>query len=341
MKLTFTEIRKRVESEWDAYYLLEQLRWADGVVCPHCGNTKAYFLNPANGKSRATRTGATSQRRVWKCAGCRKQFSVLTGTIFHGTKVPIAIWLFVMVDMCSDKNGISAREVNRKYGVTVETAWHMLHRLREAMKRDPLAGVLAGTIVADETYVGGDPKNKHASKKAAKVVPVRVQPGAQRPNQHTDKTAVLALVNTETGEIRGEVVTDTTVTGATVSKFLGNHVAIAESVLHTDESRVYSEIGKQFTDHQTVNHKQGEYVRGNVTTNQAEGFFAQLKRSIDGTHHSVSPAHLHRYVNEFAFRRSTCKMVDSERLQMMIDQAAGRRLTYKPLTAGTDQGCRT
>ena len=333
MKLTFTEIRKRVESESDAYYLLEQLRWGEGVICPHCGNTKAYFLNPANGKSRATRTGATSQRRVWKCASCRKQFSVLTGTIFHGTKVPVAIWLFVMVDMCSDKNGISAREVNRKYGVTVETAWHMLHRLREAMKRDPLAGVLSGTIVADETYVGGDPKNRHASKKE-NLVPVRIQPGEGRPNQYTDKTAVLALVKTETGEVRGEVVTETTVTGARISKFLGDHVDMANSVLHTDESAPYPPVSGQFIDHQAVNHSKKEYVRGNVTTNQAEGFFAQLKRSIDRTHHSVSPAHLHRYVNEFAFRRSTCKMVDSERLQVMIDQAAGRRLTYKPLTQG-------
>jgi hypothetical protein len=167
----------------------------------------------------------------------------LTGTIFHGTKVSIAIWLFVMVDMCSDKNGISAREVNRKYGVTVETAWHMLHRLREAMTRDPLAGVLRGTIVADETYVGGDPKNKHASKKE-NLVPVRLKAGEPRPSQYTAKTPVLALVNVETGEVRGHVVTETTVTGGTISKFLGNHVDIAESVLHTDESGLYPTLGK-------------------------------------------------------------------------------------------------
>jgi transposase-like protein len=337
-KLTFSEIRKRVENEADAYAFLEQLRWADGVVCPHCGHNKAYFLKPANGTSRKNSTNSKhmSYRRVWKCAGCRKQFSVLTGTIFHGTKVPIETWLFVMVDMCSDKNGISAREVQRKYGVTVETAWHMLHRLREAMKRDPLAGVLKGTIVADETYVGGDPKNRHASKKSLdNVVPVKIKPGEARPNQFTDKTAVLALVNTDTGEVVGEVVTDTTVTGATIGKFLGNHVDMANSVLHTDESTLYPPVSGQFADHQTVNHSKKEYVRGNVTTNQAEGFFAQLKRSIDGTHHSVSPAHLHRYVNEFAFRRTTCKMQDFERLQVMVDQAAGRRLTYKPLTAGS------
>jgi transposase-like protein len=334
VKLNLREINKRVESEADAYGLLEQLRWPDGPVCPHCGNTKAYFLKPSNGNSRATGPKKTmSQRRVWKCASCRKQFSVLTGTIFHGTKVPVQTWLTVMVQMCSAKNGISAREVERMHGVTPETAWFMLHRLREAMKRDPLAGVLRGTIVADETYVGGDPKNRHASKVAA-IEPERIGGGVGRPNQHTDKTPVLALVNRETGEVRAQVVAETTVNAGNISKFLGSHVDLANSVLHTDESRVYNEVGPQFIDHQQVNHSKKEYVRDGVSTNRAEGFFAQLKRSIDGTHHHVSPEHLHRYVNEFAFRYSTCKMDDSVRLQTMVDQAAGRRLTYKPLTEG-------
>jgi len=329
VKLNLREINKRIESEADAYGVLEELRWPGGPVCPHCGNTKAYFLKPTNGRSRATGPKKTmSQRRVWKCAACRKQFSVLTGTIFHGTKVPIQTWLMVMVQMCSAKNGISAREVERMHGVTPETAWFMLHRLREAMKRDPLAGVLSGTIVADETWVGGDPRNDHHKK--PEVEPVRLESGQARPNQKTAKTPVLALVNKETGEVRAQVVTS--VTGANVGKFLGEHVDMANSVLHTDESKVYPPLGRQFQDHKTVTHFKHEYVRDGATTNQAEGFFAQLKRSIDGTHHHVSPEHLHRYVNEFAFRYSTCHDDDSVRLQTMVDQAAGRRLTYKPLT---------
>jgi transposase-like protein len=147
VKLNLNEIRKQVESEADAYALMEKLRWPEGPVCPHCGNTKAYFLNPKNGNSRATGPKRTmSQRRVWKCASCRKQFSVITGTIFHGTKVSLTTWLMVMVQMCSAKNGISAREVERMHGVTPETAWYMLHRLREAIKRDPLAGVLRAPL---------------------------------------------------------------------------------------------------------------------------------------------------------------------------------------------------
>jgi transposase-like protein len=187
-KLNLAEINRRVESEADAYGLLEQLRWPDGPVCPLCGNTKAYFLKPANGMTRATGPKKTmSQRRVWKCASCRKQFSVLTGTIFHGTKVPIQTWLMVMVQMCSAKNGISAREVERIHGVTPETAWYMLHRLREAMKRDPLAGVLRGRIVADETWAGGSISNMHQAKANE---PRRIKPGVRNENPH--QTPVLA-----------------------------------------------------------------------------------------------------------------------------------------------------
>lgn len=161
--MTLAELRKRVTDEHDAYLLMEELRWgkdADRLTCPHCGNDKAYFLNPkggarGTGKAKADGKRTQSVRRVWKCAACRKQFSVLTGTIFHGTKVALADWLTVMVLMCSAKNGIASREVERLIGVTPETAWFMLHRLRESMKREPLVGMLSGTVVADETFIGG------------------------------------------------------------------------------------------------------------------------------------------------------------------------------------------
>ena len=166
MKLTLKNIADRVRDEHDAYLLLEELRWHGAPVCPHCGHEKAYFLTPkggtrGTGKPKPDGTRTQSVRRVWKCAKCRKQFSVLTNTIFHGTKVSLRTWLMVMVQVSSTKNGISAREVERTHGVTPETAWFMVHRLRESMKREPLAGLLSGAIAADETYVGGLPNNKH------------------------------------------------------------------------------------------------------------------------------------------------------------------------------------
>ena len=311
-----------METEGDAYAVLEDLRWPNGPTCPHCDHDKAYFLKPANGTSRASGPKRTmSQRRVWKCAKCRKQFSVLTGTIFHGTKVPIEVWLMVMVQMCSAKNGISAREVERMHGVTPETAWYMLHRLREAMKREPLAEMLRGTVVADETWVGGDPMNRHNRKPYRSV------------STKTDKTIVFSLVSPSTGEVRSRVVPN--VQGHTLRKAIAEQVDMAGSVLHTDAAGYYRQLGQEFVQHEWVDHSSGEYVRGNVSTNPAEGYFAQLKRSIDGTHHHVSKEHLPRYLAEFDFRYSTCKMKDGDRLQRMVDQTPGRRLSYKPLT---DQG---
>src|SRR5258708_4737036 len=140
--LSMIALAEKVPDEASAYRFLEQMRWPDGPVCPHCGNEKAYFLNPENGRSRKTRTGSDSPRRVFKCAKCKKQFSVLTGTVMHGTKIAIRKWVFVIFEMIASKNGISAREIERRYDVTSEAAWFMTMRLREAMKRDPLSGVL-------------------------------------------------------------------------------------------------------------------------------------------------------------------------------------------------------
>jgi transposase-like protein len=330
MRLTLGEIRKHVEEEGDAYVLLERLRWPNGPICAHCGNDKAYFLKPANGKSRATGPKRTmSQRRVWKCAACRKQFSVLTNTIFHGTKIPIETWLMVMVQMTSAKNGISSREVERMHDLTPETAWYMLHRLREAMKRDPLASLLSGTVIADETFIGGSVENMHKNK----IKPMRIAPGGRR--QAENKVPVLSLVHKETGEVRSAVVPN--VTGHTLRKVIAEQVDMAQTTLHTDSAGAYKTFAAELAGHESVNHVAGEYVRGDISTNRVEGFFSQLKRSIDGTHHHVSRTHLHRYVGEFDFRYSTCKMRDPERLQAMVDGTAGRRLTYEPLKKDRQQ----
>lgn len=309
----------KVPTEADAYLMLESLRWERGIACPHCGSVAAhYFLKPRSTEGRKTRTGSVSQRRVWKCRDCRKQFSVLTGTIFHGTKIPLRTWLFVVFEMCASKNGVAAREIERKYDVTPKSAWFMIHRIREAMKREPLAGLLSSTtVVADETWIGGKPGNMHADK---------------RPKWASAKVPVVSLVDKRTGEVRSQVVPN--VNGATLRKVILANVDTITTDLHTDSWKGYLGIGTEMRSHESVNHREGEYVRGEVSTNQAEGYFSQLKRSIDGTHHHVSVEHLSRYLAEFDFRHSTRKATDSERMRLVIN-TLGRRLTYKPLT-GTE-----
>jgi hypothetical protein len=119
------------------------------------------------------------------------------------------------------------------------------------------------------------------------------------------------------------------VTGATLAKAISEQVDVTASHLHTDSWVGYHQIGEQIVLHETVNHRQGEYVRGNVTTNHAEGYFSQLKRGIDGTHHYVSREHLPRYLAEFDFRYSTRKMSDAARMMKLVGQTTGRRLTYR------------
>jgi transposase-like protein len=321
-EFSIAKIASQVHTEADAYRMLEDLRWKGEPVCPHCGSVaKHYFLEPRNRVSRDTkRTGKPSERRVWKCKDCRKQFTVTVGTIFHGSKIPLQKWLFVIFDMCSAKNGISAREVERKYELTPKSAWFMLHRIREAMKRDPLAGLLYGTVMADETWIGGDPKNRHRSDPRERTR----QFGA------TDKQPVFALVDYETREVRSVAIPN--VNGDTLRDAIEDQVEMGRTMLHTDESKSYRVVRPEMRGHKTVNHSQGEYVsRTGVTTNMVEGFFSQLKRSIDGTHHHVSVEHLNRYLANFDFMYTYCRQSDSQRMRHIMDNSGGRRLTYKPL----------
>jgi len=319
-KTTVMTLAKQIKTEGDAYLYMESLRWPDGPVCPHChSRAKHYFLTPKTGTgARKTRTGSMSERRVWKCKSCRKQFSVITKTVFHGSKVPLHTWLMVVFEMCANKNGVAAREIARKYGVAPKTAWFMTNRLREAMKNLAPERLMTGTVVADETFIGPTPRYQHGYKRIA---------GGQG-QMRDDKVAVMSLVDKDSGEVRSRVIPD--VTGDNLRAVITEHVETPKSVLHTDQEAAYMPIGQKFIAHHTVNHSVREYVRGDVSTNQAENYFSQLKRSLDGTHHHVSREHLHRYLAEFDYRYSTRDLSDTERMQRLMGRVGGRRLLYKP-----------
>jgi hypothetical protein len=319
-KTTLGSLSRQLTSEVDAYAYLEDLRWKGAPVCPHCNGRDVYFIQPKNGESRKTRTGAQSERRVWKCREkrCGKQFSVLTGTIFHGTKIPVRTWVLVFFDFMADKNGMSAREVERKYGMCPRSAWHMLHRIRAAMAND-WSGIWENTtVLADEAYIGGEPKNRHANKR-----------GHSRRGRGTEKMPVVSVLNDATGEVRSTVTAR--VDGWTLGQIVLGNAEPSGSILVTDTFKGYNLVGSYFSKHIMVNHHAGEYVRDGYTTNRVESYFSQLKRSIDGTHHHVTVKHLHRYTGEHDLRRSTCKMTDAERMAEVMGQVEGR-LTYAALT---------
>jgi hypothetical protein len=246
---------------------------------------------------------------------------VLVGSIFESSKVPLTKWLAAFYMLTADKNGVAAYEIHRTLNVTNKTAWFMLHRIREAMKFGPLADLLHGTIIADEAYIGGEPKNRHAWQRR----------DDEKTGRGTEKTPVVSFIHDETREVRSHVVADAS--GLTLGRILMGNVDPMGSTLVTDKWKGYNLARSFFSKHESVDHSAGEYVRDGFTTNAVEGFFSQLKRSIDGTHHHVSRKHLGRYVAEHDFRCSTCKMSDSDRMRHLMSRTSGRRLMYRDLKA--------
>ncbi len=309
LTINLASLASHFSDERAAYELVESIRWPDGPVCPHCGVIdEAYPIKPQK-----TRQGKVSQRKLWKCKACKKQFTVTVGTIFERSHIPLNKWLLGVHLMCSGKNGVSAHELHRDLGISYQSAWFMAHRVRHAMERPPLSNKFFGIVEADETWVGGPRRyKKHGPKK------------------FENKSPVVTLVDRETGEARSHAVAN--VTAGTVHRVLFEQVDTA-STLMTDQSNVYTLPGRKFIGHHTVDHSKDEYARdGWITTNTVEGFFGQLKRSLNGTYHRVSKEHLHRYLSEFDLRYSTRKMPDGERTKLVIDQAGGRRLTYREPT---------
>ena len=112
-RMSIPALMNRITDDEAAYLYLEELRWGDRPVCPHCGSIgQHYFLTPRSDSGRKTRTGNITVRRLWKCKDCRKQFSVTTGTIMHGSKISLRTWVLVIFEMCASKNGVASREIS-------------------------------------------------------------------------------------------------------------------------------------------------------------------------------------------------------------------------------------
>ena len=286
--------------ETEAREYLERLRWPQGPTCAHCGSFDATRL-----------VGKKHRAGLVQCNDCREQFTVTVGTVFERSKVPLNKWLLCNHLLCASKKGMSAKQIERMLGVTYKTAWFMCHRIREAMKTDGTDGPLGGpnTVVeADETFVGGKARNRAYRAPA-------------------DKKAVVALVERD-GNVRSFHVAN--VNAATLRPLIVTHVDRA-SHLMTDESVVYTRVGREFAGHTTVIHSANEYVRkgGFAHSNTAENFFSIFKRGVIGTYHHMSEAHLSRYTAEFDFRYNTRKVTDGERADAALLGIAGKRLTYR------------
>jgi transposase-like protein len=289
---------------------VEGLRWPDGRVCPKCGGLKSY---------ETTRAGR------YRCGvkGCRKDFTVTTGTVMESSHIQLHVWLMAFYMMAASKKGVSAHQLHRSLDLTYKSAWFLCHRIRAAKAAGgmlpPMGG--AGQIVeADETYYGKTEERRTES--------LRGKPYKGKGGGPANKRAVVALVE------RGGSARTFHVAQAdkeTVSKIVRENVDPA-SRLHTDESRLYVGADAHTATHETVKHSAGEYARGDVNTNSAEGFFGVFKKGMRGVYQHCGEKHLHRYLTEFEFRfnnRTALGVDDTTRAQRAIQGAEGKRLTYR------------
>lgn len=269
---------------------LKEQRWKDGdVVCPHCGKHHCY----------------TRSDGAFRCPKCKRNFSVLVGTIFENTKIALVKWFSAMYLISSHKKGISSHQLARDIDVTQKTAWYILHKVRTLYSQDTTE--LANEVECDEAYIGGRESNKHESKKTE---------GTQGRSLKT-KTPVFGMVE-RGGTLVAQKVSNTQ--GKTLSPIIRQFVKPGSRVF-TDEYIGYNSLYDSEYTHAIVHHNQKEYVVEDAYTNTIEGFWGQLKRMIFGIYHFVSAKYLQRYVDEAVFRYNTREDKESIRFSKMFGRS--------------------
>ena len=276
-------------------------RWPDGICCTYCGSASVN-----------TKTNHKSMPYRCKETQCRKWFSPKTGTPMQSSKLGYQDWLFSLYLMVTNLKSVSAMKLTRELEVTYKTAWHLGHRVRKGWAK-AAQGQFDGPVEADESYFGGKRRNMAKSKRAK-----------LEGRGPTGKTAVVAVKDRPTKQVRAQVVADTT--KETLQGFVLDNTQPGAKV-YTDEARAYESL----PNHEAVKHSLQEYVRGNVHTNGVESFWSMLKRAHVGTFHRLSPKHLHRYLDEFVGRHNMRELDTPKQMGLVVRMMAGKRLRYKDL----------
>jgi transposase-like protein len=300
---TLVQFLAHFKDEETCVKYFEQIRFANGKYCPHCNHSKINRF---------------SDGKRFRCAKCKKDFTIKTKTVFGESKISMQKWFVAIYLLSVNKKGISSINLAQQIGTTQKTAWFMDHRIRKALKQNN--GQLFGTVEIDETYIGGKERNKHFVKRTK---------GTQGRNTLT-KTPIVGLIQ-RGGAMKAKVVDN--VRMRTLESMIVENVKIGTQ-LYTDEFLSYSKIGKLYP-HDAVSHGKGQYAKaGGINSNSAESFWALFKRGYYGTYHTMSRKHLQRYVDEFVFRFNNRASELSDVFADVVGRVSeSKTLPYKKLTA--------
>ncbi|MBM3119889.1 MAG: IS1595 family transposase [Chloroflexi bacterium] len=262
-KYTVEDFEREFPNDDACLEWLKNYRFPNGIHCPIC--------------DKITKRHKITNRHCYKCDNCGHEVYPTSGTIFHKSSTPLKIWLEAIFWMSATRSGHSAKELQRKTGVTYKTAWRMFKEIRNLL--DEKYPTFMGEVEVDETYIGGIRRGTRGR-------------GAQ------GKTAVAGIIQRK-GNIVTKVVPN--VKRSTITPIITSNVA-RDTIIYTDEFPTYDHLTYIGFKHERINHRAKQYVRGRAHTNNIEGFWSQVKRGISGVYHSVSPKYLQSYLNEYAFR---------------------------------------
>jgi transposase-like protein len=242
---------------------LELLRWHSGIKCPRCSSKKISRI---------------AERNQYDCDKCRYQFSVTAGSIFHDSHLPLWKWFLAVYLMTESKKGISANQLKRSLDISYKTAWYLCHRIRKAIEEATNKPKLDGTVEVDETFVGG-------------------RYDERRKRKAWQKQAVLGLLQ-RNGTFEAKTIPS--VSRQILTDIIKKRIDKKATIM-TDELPAYKSLKNSFN-HKRVNHREEEWVRGDVHTNGIENAWSLFKRSVIGAYHKISTKHLDAYLDEFEWR---------------------------------------
>lgn len=293
-------------------------RWGVGtlqdIICPYCGQHHCHKRKDGR----------------FCCSHCKRNFSCLVGTIFENTKVSLLKWFMAMYLVSSHKKGVSSHQLGRDIEVCQKTAWFMLQKIRTLYAQDDSVA-LSGDIELDEVYIGGKEKWKHKNMRTPKT----------QGRSTKTKTPVFGMMERTTiTNAKGKEETMSYVHAIVVPKTDGDTLIpiikqFCEDGSHliTDELNSYNHLASEGFAHDVVCHNSEEYARGDIFTNDMEGFWSHFRRMITGCYHNIAVKYLQRYVDEACYRWNTRKDSENSRFEYMFKQSIGI-VNYKAVKMG-------